>query len=265
MAKKIIRNLAIIPARINSKRIPQKNAVSLGGYPLFWHTVNAALLATEIDAVLLTTESPGLIRMAKDLLFKEYRGSGFTTGELAKDFAKIRTNHGAVYLLKRNPKLSQDFVQVSEVTLDALRTMQLNDFDVQNVIILQPTSPFRSSEMIDEGIRLFMDVYNRKGTLFTAFKDNGFHWRLSNKDYSIPALPLGHDPEHRLGGQWEYQDYTIVRENGAMYILGAETFSLQTTMRVPPFHAFVVEDDIEIDTLDDLELAKKRIGDGEHD
>jgi len=201
--------------------------------------------------------------MAKELLFKKYQGANFTTGELNKDFAKVRTPDAPVFLLKRNPKLSQDFVQVSEVALDALRIMQYNGFDVQNVIVLQPTSPFRGPDTIDEGIRTFTDVYNRKGTLFTAYKDNGFHWKTSNKNHATPAEPLGHNPERRLGGQWEYQDYSIIRENGAMYVIGAETFSLQTVMRVPPFHPYIVDDDIDIDTPADLDRAREQMNDND--
>jgi CMP-N,N'-diacetyllegionaminic acid synthase len=250
-----IKNLAIIPARMNSKRVTKKNARKLDGKPLFWHTVKAAMESSEVDSVLITTESATLIRLAKELLVKYYDAE-VATGALSFQLIKMRTNKKPVYFVRRNNKLSMDHVQVSEVALDSLRSIEMAGFTVQNIVILQPTSPFRTRLIIDESIRTFNDVHLGKGTLFTGYIDNGFHWRVSTENAREEAIPLGHNPERRRGGQWEFNNYSIVRENGSLYVLRAETFSQETVMRVPPFHIYTVEDSIDIDTVEDFNKAK---------
>lgn len=248
-------NLAIIPARENSKRVPRKNMETLGEYPLYWHTMLSALHTPEIDAIVLSSESPTILKDAKIRLIAKYGIPA--TGRLFKN--KLSVDNKTVYLYKRPSELSQDFVQVSEVALNVLRSVQYNNHKVKNVIILQPTSPFRNWETVQDAILTFGDICARKGTLFTAYQDNGFHWRIEHSDIN-DITPLGHNPERRFGGQDEFQDYSIVRENGALYIISAETFSLNTVMRVPPFHALVVDDNVDIDTPDDFSKARSMIG-----
>jgi CMP-N-acetylneuraminic acid synthetase len=243
-------NLAIIPARANSKRVPGKNMKELNGVPVYWHTLVAALRTPEIDCLIFTSESNRILKDAKKRVLKHYKlGS---TGFLNRN--KIWADGKTIYLHKRGEELSQDFVQVSEVALNAFRHFQLSGKTVKNIIVLQPTSPFRDWKIIQKAILTFGDIYAREGTLFTAYKDNGFHWRVDDDG----CVPLGHNPERRFGGQDEYSNYSIARENGSLYILSAETFSLHTVMRVPPFHALIVDDTIDIDTYEDFEKAEEK-------
>src|SRR6476619_50952 len=48
--------VGIIPARGGSKRIPRKNLKPLGGLPLVAHSIRAALAATELDRVIVSTD-----------------------------------------------------------------------------------------------------------------------------------------------------------------------------------------------------------------
>ncbi len=51
------RIFAIIPARGGSKAVPGKNIKALGGYPLIAYSIVAAKLCSQIDRVIVSTDS----------------------------------------------------------------------------------------------------------------------------------------------------------------------------------------------------------------
>jgi CMP-N-acetylneuraminic acid synthetase len=56
--------LGFIPARANSKGIPNKNAVELNGKPLITYTIEAAL-ASSVDKVIVSTDSEVIAGIAE--------------------------------------------------------------------------------------------------------------------------------------------------------------------------------------------------------
>lgn len=49
--------LGVVAAKHDSKRLPGKNRISVGGKPLFWHSVQPLLNATLVDDVCVATDS----------------------------------------------------------------------------------------------------------------------------------------------------------------------------------------------------------------
>ena len=64
MSKKIKQNIAIIPARGGSKRLPDKNIKMLGGKPLVNHTIEAALNSKSISSVMVSSDSEEILNIA---------------------------------------------------------------------------------------------------------------------------------------------------------------------------------------------------------
>ena len=58
-------NIAIIPARGGSKRLPGKNIKLLAGKPLICWTIDAALQSQLFDLVLVSTDSPDIAQVAQ--------------------------------------------------------------------------------------------------------------------------------------------------------------------------------------------------------
>ena len=58
-------NIAIIPARGGSKRIPRKNIRNFHGKPMLAYSIEAALNAEVFDRVLVSTDSPEIQRVAR--------------------------------------------------------------------------------------------------------------------------------------------------------------------------------------------------------
>ena len=57
--------LGIIVARKNSKRLQNKNLKKLLGRPLIWYTINSAKKCKFLDRVIISSECPKILKMAR--------------------------------------------------------------------------------------------------------------------------------------------------------------------------------------------------------
>ncbi len=122
--------VALVPARAGSKRVPGKNIRRLGGHPLIAYTLAAALESRVFSAVVVSTESEEIARIAR-----HYAGD---VPFLRKpDFAG---------------DLSPDIDWI-EFTLQGLRGAG-RSFDCFS--ILRPTSPFRQASTIQRAWGAFL-------------------------------------------------------------------------------------------------------------
>lgn len=233
-------NVGLIPARGNSKGIPGKNLKELDGRPLLQWTIDAAC-DSALDVVVVTTEDKSIKEWCKGLVIK----SGFG-------------------VLDRPMELSQDHVQVDEVALFSLRQLQqMGLFDIKTLTVLQPTSPFRSSQHIDEALDLYLGINKHKyqGMVFSCRMDSSYHYTSLESGF---CLPIEHKPQQRLGRQDREPDELLLTENGAIYVVSAEEFSRTRTMRSDPMIPYCMDDisSLELDTRMDWLLAEAIIKEG---
>ncbi|MBM3910898.1 MAG: acylneuraminate cytidylyltransferase family protein [Thaumarchaeota archaeon] len=119
--------LAIIPARGGSKGIRNKNIRILGGKPLIAHTIIAAKKSKYINKVIVNTDD--------------------------KKISNISRSYGANVPFLRPRKLARDNSSTIEVVKHTLEFLRNNESYVPDIIvILQPTSPFRTVKLIDSSI-----------------------------------------------------------------------------------------------------------------
>ena len=123
-----MRVLGLIPARAGSKGIPGKNLRLLGGKPLLQYTAEAALEATRLDRVVLTTED--------------------------EEIARIGQSCGLDVPFRRPPDLATDDAAMLPVVQHALRALSAAGDTYDAVCLLQPTNPFRDPRDIDASIDL---------------------------------------------------------------------------------------------------------------
>ena len=121
--------LALIPARSGSKRLPGKNIRKLNGKPLIEWTIQIAKLVNEITEIIVSTDDVEIAQIARDA--------------------------GATVPWLRPQSLSNDKASSAEVALHALNYYEGEFGKVDGLMLLQPTSPFRSRETITHGIREF--------------------------------------------------------------------------------------------------------------
>ncbi len=182
--KKII---AIIPARSGSKGLKDKNIKDLKGKPLIAYTIESAKKTDIFDEIMVSTDS-GL-------------------------YSKIAEEYGASVPFLRSEENANDKAGSWDVVREVLNNYEQKlgkTFDV--IVLLQPTSPLRTSSHIREALDLFFK--KDADTLFSVcetphpiFWCNTIDETLSAKDFI--------KPEYNVQRQKLPKSFTI---NGAIYI-----------------------------------------------
>jgi CMP-N,N'-diacetyllegionaminic acid synthase len=118
--------LALIPARGGSKGIPNKNLAELAGKPLLAYAIEAANESRHRPRTVVSTDSDTIAGVAAEL---------------------------GAEVVHRPAALAADETPMRDVVDHALRA--LGRFDV--LVLLQPTSPLRRAEHVDEALQLLLD------------------------------------------------------------------------------------------------------------
>lgn len=126
-----MRVLALILARGGSKRCPGKNIRMLGGRPLIEWSIDAVKGVLEICDILVSTDEPVIAEAAR--------------------------RAGASVPWLRPPALSSDTATSVDAALHALDWYEAEIGSVDALLLLQPTSPFRTINTIKKGITLFSE------------------------------------------------------------------------------------------------------------
>jgi N-acylneuraminate cytidylyltransferase len=125
--------LVIITARRGSKGIPGKNWRPLAGEPLISHSIRQALSVSNPEHICVTTDAPEILEIAEAL--------GVAPGFV------------------RPAPLSDDHADSRSVMLHAIDEMHaLRGNSYEHILLLQPTSPFRSREDILGTLALYDDA-----------------------------------------------------------------------------------------------------------
>lgn len=122
--------IAIVPARGGSKGLPGKNIKDLLGKPMIAYTIEEALKSKYITEVIISTDCTEIEKVALEYGAKSYF---LRPEELASDTAKAIDNY--IFTIDR---LNNEF-----------------GYEIENFVVLQPTSPLRTVEDIDGAIELF--------------------------------------------------------------------------------------------------------------
>ena len=135
--------LAIIPARAGSSRIPNKNMKLVGNKPMIQHTIEAAISSLGVNNIIISTNDKKVIKLSNKL--------------------------GVRPPFVRPKKLSTKTATTVDVILHSMEWYKNNKgFLPSNIILLQPTSPLRSSKDISNSIRKFNS--SKKKTLVSVCK-----------------------------------------------------------------------------------------------
>jgi CMP-N,N'-diacetyllegionaminic acid synthase len=127
--------LALIIARGGSKRVPGKNIRPLGGRPLIVWSIDLAREIPEICDILVSTDDAEILKIA--------RGAGALAPWL------------------RPAELATDSTPSVDVCLHALDWYEEARGTVEGLMLLQPTSPFRSRATVSRGIGLFRENHHQ--------------------------------------------------------------------------------------------------------
>jgi len=121
--------VAIIPARGGSTRIFKKNIKLLAGKPLIAYTIEASLNSELINRTIVSTDD--------------------------KETAGVAEKYGAEVII-RPKEISKDDSPTEQAMIHVVEQLENRNHIIDYVVLLQPTSPLRGTDIINEGINFIL-------------------------------------------------------------------------------------------------------------
>lgn len=224
-----IRVVAIIPARAGSKGLPRKNIKNIAGKPLIVWTIEAALNSKCITKTVVSSEDDEILNISK--------------------------KYGAD-IIKRPKELASDKSTSESIVLHVIDVLNSNKEKFDFLVLLQPTSPLRTSKDIDNAFELMLNdkatsvisAYEADNKILKAFKysESGYVEGISNINFSFMRR----------------QDLPkIFMPNGAIYIVDKNVFTKNKSLATSKTSCYImpIKFSIDIDTESDLKLAEKKL------
>jgi len=217
--------LAIIPARGGSKGIPGKNLKLLAGRPLIAYSIVSARNAKCVSKVVVSTDDDQISQAA--------------------------FNYGAD-VVRRPASISKDDSASEEALIHVLDTLlSEKDYSPDVVVFLQPTSPLRGEDDIDNAVAVLLA--EQADSVFSSYAEHfSGRWRM---DESCRLAPINYKRDSRP----RRQDYPVeFVENGSIYVFLPDVLKrfsnrlggVVVSYEMPMFRS------LQIDTLDDLEAME---------
>lgn len=224
------RTLGVITARGGSKGIPGKNIKLLNGKPLIAYAVEDALASRLLTRCIVSTDS--------------------------QEIAGISKKYGADVPFLRPAELSQDrstSMAVVQHALNWLKENQGEEYDY--LMILQPTSPLRTAQDIDECIQKMIDT--DADSIMSMVELENFALEKIKKIENDVLVPF--DDSNKEGKQSTPRQFLdkAYRRNGAIYLTKTDLI-IQGDLfgKISRPYVMSAEKSVDINEPSDLELAE---------
>lgn len=221
--------LAIIPARGGSKGIPKKNLVNVAGKPLIQWTIEASMGARCITDTVVTSDDQDILDIAKRL---------------------------GVNTLQRPPELAEDTTPSEPVIHHAVQTLYNAGHEYSYLILLQPTSPLRTAQHIDDA---FQTITEHAAQALISV--------VEPKKHPLKAFTLNNDGylrglfNDRFPFTCRQELPAALMPNGAIYIVNINDFLRNQRLFQPHTIPYVMleNESLDIDSEDDIHTATLKL------
>jgi CMP-N,N'-diacetyllegionaminic acid synthase len=226
-----MRILGIIPARGGSKGIPRKNLVDVCGKPLIAYSIETGrqLLAIgTLSRCIVSTDNIEISDCAKTL--------------------------GADVPFMRPAAAATDTSKALAYVLHALGALESNDGCYDAIMLLQPTSPIRNSEVIAQAVARM--ALSQSDSLISCYREEYIN-ELVMYDSQSDGTLLPRNPLHNKGVRRQEHGSVMVR-NGALYVTRTSYLKAKRSLVCdrPVLLEMSKLDSIDIDTPEDLILLR---------
>lgn len=219
-------NIAVITARSGSKGLKDKNIKPLNGKPLMAYTIEAARQSGCFQCVHVSTDS--------------------------EEYAKIAQEYGAEVPFLRDARLASDAAGSWEVVRTVLDRYRQSGMEFEKVMLLQPTSPLRTSEDIQNAFAL-MENKSAETVVGVCEMEHSPLW--------CNTLPenrnmIGFNSKSFMMQRQQLPVY--YRINGAIYLVNVDYLMKEGQLYGQDSYAYIMpkERSIDIDNLVDLLLVE---------
>jgi N-acylneuraminate cytidylyltransferase len=222
-----MRILALVTARSGSKRLPGKNIRPLAGKPLIAWSIDAANDIPEICDILVSTDDPVIASVCKK---------------------------AGVYVPWLRPEeLAGDTSSSVDVALHALDWYETEKGVVDGLLLLQPTSPFRTKATVQRGIELF-GKHGRQPVLGVSPTHAHPMWMFKMEgDYLVPIMS---EQEVEIRSQDLPPVYVV---NGGFYLISPSELRMRRSfvgLKTIPLMIDSFQEALDIDTEWDWKTAE---------
>jgi pseudaminic acid cytidylyltransferase len=229
-------NIAIVPARGGSQRIPKKNIFEFCGNPMIAYSIETALSSDNIEKVIVSTD--------------------------IEEIAEIARRYGAEVPFLRPANLSDHHTPTAPVIAHAVEEMKNSGDDVKYACCIYPCTPLLTTECLDEIYQKMLDG------------DHMFSYPVVRYSHPIQrAMRIASNgkmslfqPEHELTRTQDLEP--AYHDAGQFYWGKADAWLSGKKMHTDgigvPISSRTVVDIDHIDDIERAELIKKSLMDGSH-
>ncbi len=222
-------SVALIPARGGSKSIPHKNLTDLAGKPLIFWTIKAAI-DSNVEHVFVSSDCNEIVSYAKSL---------------------------GVNTIARPDEYSDDDAKAFDVVKHALSYLNNCGIVCDALVYLQPTSPLRTSEHIDDALRIFDKKFCSSVISVTPVPHNFIPESIMTNTNGELKHYLDVEPNYQRQKKPSY----LARNGPAIVIAKAMDILKQSKLYTDPMYGYEMPNmsSIDVDTPEDLDFVKKLI------
>ncbi len=217
--------LYIIPARGGSKGIPKKNIKLFDGKPLIVHTIDLARRFADDKDICVSTDD--------------------------EEIREVCNNAGLNVPFLRPPHLANDDSGMYEVLLHSIDYYEKRGIFYDGVVLLQPTSPFRSSRHLKEAI----EIYNLDIDAVVSVKEvesNPFfkHYKEDSRGNLVKLFQENFATRQSAPVLWEI--------NGAIYVYSIPSLKRTNPAKFDKIKKYQMSalDSIDLDSQLDWDFAE---------
>lgn len=219
----------VIPARKGSKRLQGKNTRLFLGKSLISWTIEEAMKSNNIHSITVSTDDEAVMEIA---------------------------NNYGIRILQRPQELAADDSTTADVVLHFINDMMEKGGEVCHIMLLQPTSPLRTAEHIEEAIDYYFCNIDKIDSLISVTRSEHPPWwnkKIGENGLLTDAFPYDRSKFKR--SQDFPQTYMI---NGAIYISKVDKFIINKGFETGRVLPYIMERQcsIDIDNEFDLLLAE---------
>jgi len=221
--KKVV---ALVPMRHHSQRVKGKNYRELAGKPLFHHILDTLKSCSEIDAIVVDTDSPIIME-------------------------RVRSQYPEIVLLERPDFLRDDKVPMNEILMYDTAQVEA-DFYLQT----HSTNPLLKAESISKAVQTLLANYPAYDSLFSVT-------RLQTRLWDQLGRAINHNPAVLLQTQ---DLPPVYEENSCVYIFERKNLAEKRNrlgyrpylFEIDPSEAWDIDEELDFEIAD--LLMRKRLG-----
>lgn len=226
-----MKTLYLIPARGGSKGVPKKNIKNLNGKPLINYTIDVARLLAEDADICVSTDCEETIAVVK--------------------------GHGLAVPFVRPKYLSEDKSGTYEVLLHAIDHFKSKGMHYDNIMLLQPTSPFRTGQHLKDVLAMYSFDLDMVVSVALSHQNPYFNLFEENVSGFLEKSKIGYFESRQLAPK-------VYAYNGSMYLININSLMSTPPQKFEKVKKYVMDDihSLDIDTPLDWAIGETILREG---